>query len=343
MADAMEEDAIPSAREMELLGQLREKEKQVNALVEDITALRAFVPTQPLPAPVVSGQALPPSLLALLTPLLRANPPSGVPSASIITSRVDLLQRENDELYELLKESNVAQLKEEVTLLRQTVVGLDTALRESHATITSVSSQLSQAQEALISLGNPPPSAVPASPITNTAQSTSNGSAMPQTAEVSPSSSNKPIPTGPRSQTIKRPPRTHPPPSQSPSASPIAGTANSAAGAATPSGLSVRGAASTPMTHELPRRPSPSPRRSRSRSPDRHSGDRSRDRYPERDLGRQRDRSPPRGGRRNDNGGDNGGGRRRPTNNNARRGGPSGGGGPVGPVETRSLVERMGL
>ncbi|KZO98045.1 hypothetical protein CALVIDRAFT_535649 [Calocera viscosa TUFC12733] len=339
MADAMEEDAIPSAREIELLGQLREKEKQVNALVEDITALRAFVPTQPLPAPVVSGQALPPSLLALLTPLLRANPPSGVPSASIITSRVELLQRENDELYELLKESNVAQLKEEVTLLRQTVVGLDTALRESHSTATSLSSQLSQAQEALISLGNPPPSATPASPVTNTVAPTSNGSTVTHTADLSPSSSNKPIPTGPRSQTIKRPPRAHPP-LQSPT-SPVAATTSPVAAASASSGLSVRGAASTPMTHELPRRPSPNPRRSRSRSPDlRHSGERGRDRYAERESGRQRDRSPLPGGRRNDNGGDNGGGRRRHSNNNARRGGPSG---PVGPVETRSLVERMGL
>lgn len=96
---------------------------------EDITALRAFLPTQPLPAPSASSQSLPPSLLALLTPLLRANPPWGDPSASVVTSRLELLQKENDELYELLKESNVAKLKEEVEMLRQTVGSMETALK----------------------------------------------------------------------------------------------------------------------------------------------------------------------------------------------------------------------
>ncbi|EJU06276.1 hypothetical protein DACRYDRAFT_19505, partial [Dacryopinax primogenitus] len=262
----MEEDVMLSAKEIALLCQLREKEKQVNALVEDITALRAFVPTQPLPAPAVSGQALPPSLLALLTPLLRANPPSGVSSASVITSRVELLQRENDELYGLLKESNIAQLKEEVTMLRQTVAGMDTALRESHDTITSLSSQLSQAQEALISVGNPTSVAAPVSPPTNTtSQPLSNGSAISQTIEVSPASSTKPIPTGPRAQTIKRPPRANLP-SQSP-ISPMTPTINGVGETSTASGLNVRGAATSPVTHELPRRPSPQSRRSRSRSP----------------------------------------------------------------------------
>jgi len=211
------------------------------------------------------------------------------------------------------------------------------------------SSQLSQAQEALIHVGNPSPTAAVASPGTNTVRPTTNGNTIPQSAETSPSSPTKPVPTGPRSQTIKRPPRTHPPP-QSPQ-SPITATTSANVAPAAAPGLSVRGAASTPsMTHELPRRPSPHPRRSRSRSPDRRGDESSRDRYGERDSGRPRDRTPPPGGRRHDNGGDNGGGRPGRRQNNGRRGGPGGpgggptGGGPVGPVESsRSLVERMGL
>jgi hypothetical protein len=79
---------------------------------------------------------LPPSLLALLQPLISGEASTrGGPVASSSTTitagllqRTRILQEENDELYELLRTSETGKLKEEVRSLKRVVSRLQAAL-----------------------------------------------------------------------------------------------------------------------------------------------------------------------------------------------------------------------
>lgn len=75
--------------------------------------------------------SLPPALTALLLPHLTAVPKgtASTSSTAALTQRTRLLQEENDELYQLLKQGETGKLKEEVRGLRRLVERLEGALR----------------------------------------------------------------------------------------------------------------------------------------------------------------------------------------------------------------------
>ncbi|KAK7470509.1 hypothetical protein VKT23_001935 [Stygiomarasmius scandens] len=111
-----------------------------------------------------------------------------------LTQRVKLLQEENDELYEILKQSETGRLKEEVQSLKRLVEKLEGALRESHSVILSLSTELDKSYESFNS-----------SKYNNSKGSYSDSRAGSQSnhyANSGPSngsgSGGKPPPTGPR-------------------------------------------------------------------------------------------------------------------------------------------------
>lgn len=89
------------------------------------------------PGPSTSDPVtLPPALVSVLLPHLHAASATapGATSASntvtaALTQRARLLQEENDELYDLLKQGETGKLKEEVRGLRRVVERLEGALR----------------------------------------------------------------------------------------------------------------------------------------------------------------------------------------------------------------------
>ena len=95
--------------------------------------LRRYLNAQTPPARTDSV-TLPPSLLALLQPLITGETSRGPVASSSTTITTGLLQRarilqeENDELYELLRTSETGKLKEEVRSLKRVVSRLQTAL-----------------------------------------------------------------------------------------------------------------------------------------------------------------------------------------------------------------------
>jgi len=235
---------------------------------------------------------------------------------------VRLLQDENDELYDLLKHGETGKLKEEVRGLRRVVDRLESALRESHQVITSLSTELDKSYQSFQSLRQKqvnlqalhPPSRDPYYP------PVANGLS-------------KPPPTGPRAHKKARISDAKVSPAQSSVSLP-------------PSKTHV------PAKHESSRSPRTSPSESRAKSnvkmdvdgdsrtrprspqerdrPRHREKERARDRERDRERERDRDRDRDRFSRRNGAGGGGAGRRNRGFNH------PYAGG-------DRTLAERMGL
>ncbi|KAG7096812.1 hypothetical protein E1B28_004220 [Marasmius oreades] len=139
---------LPATRELELEILLREKEKQISELGDQVTRLQQFLPSA---TPSTSDPVtLPPALIALLLPHINNNAPSGSGGTTMaaLMQRVRLLQEENDQLYDILKEGETGQLKEEVQTLRRLVVKLESTLKESHQTISNLSTELDKSYDA---------------------------------------------------------------------------------------------------------------------------------------------------------------------------------------------------
>lgn len=100
-----------------------------------MTQLRRYLDSQPGPS-TSDPVSLPPSLVSILLPQLHATSTTGAGTTSgsntvtaALTQRTRILQEENDELYELLKQGETGKLKEEVRGLRRAVERLEGALR----------------------------------------------------------------------------------------------------------------------------------------------------------------------------------------------------------------------
>ena len=141
---------LPSTRELELEILLRERDTQLTELTvrsfcgngiltltslcgvqDEIAELRQYLSKQPGPSSTDSI-SLPPALLSLLIPHLNSaackNTGSNTTVTTALTQRAHLLQEENDELYELLKQGETGKLKDEVRGLRRAVAKLENAL-----------------------------------------------------------------------------------------------------------------------------------------------------------------------------------------------------------------------
>ncbi|KAI0251259.1 hypothetical protein BJV78DRAFT_1212085 [Lactifluus subvellereus] len=146
---------LPSSRELELEALLRKKDSQLAELTDEVNTLRQYLSTQPN-ASFTEPLSLPPALISLLlTHIDAASAETSVRSSSstvntALAQRAKLLQEENDELYELLKSSETGKLKEEVRGLRRAVNRLETALRESHQVIRSLSDELEKSYEIVL-------------------------------------------------------------------------------------------------------------------------------------------------------------------------------------------------
>ncbi|TFY77309.1 hypothetical protein EWM64_g6706 [Hericium alpestre] len=212
---------LPSSRELELEAALRQRDAQV----QELTVRRRYHTDKRLlftprraacfpvgrslaPAPVPlhpawsvddrSGDAASGARVALAAPYQRHIERAGATSGSstvtaALTQRAKLLQEENDELYGLLQAGETGKLKEEARGLRRAVGRLETALRESHQVIRTLSDELEKSYETVLSSGRqhnhvqPHLHAIarPHHQLPPHIQSNGNGSA-------------KPVPTGPR-------------------------------------------------------------------------------------------------------------------------------------------------
>ncbi|KAK2466304.1 hypothetical protein APHAL10511_001946 [Amanita phalloides] len=190
---------LPSARELELETLVRQRDAKLVHLTDEISLLRHFLSSQPGPS-TSNPVTLPPSLVKLLLPHVTsssdASPPSGTVAAAL-TQRAQLLQEENDELYEILKHGETGRLKEEVRGLRRVVDRLEKALRQSHQVIESLSAELEKSYTSLLTSARQ----------TNSATSTKTNSRSPRnsyypahrtTAAGNGSHGSKIPPTGPR-------------------------------------------------------------------------------------------------------------------------------------------------
>ncbi|KAL0067552.1 hypothetical protein AAF712_005267 [Marasmius tenuissimus] len=144
---------LPSTRELELETLLRDRDKQIAELGDQLTRLRAYLPTSSATPSTSDSVTLPPALTALLLPHINSqNLPShqggGGSTVAALTQRVKLLQEENDQLYDVLKEGETGMLKEEVQSLRRLVGRLEGALKESHHTISNLSNELEKSYDA---------------------------------------------------------------------------------------------------------------------------------------------------------------------------------------------------
>lgn len=160
---------VPTTREIELETLLRERDAQVTQLTDEVSHLRTFLNEQPAPS-TTDPTNLPPGLTALILPHINSKHAplsSGEGSGNSLNTataallqRAKVLQEENDELYNLLKQGEVGKLKEEVRGLRRVVRRLEDALKESHGVINSLSSELEKAYESPLSV---PPQRIPQS------------------------------------------------------------------------------------------------------------------------------------------------------------------------------------
>ncbi|KAG5651966.1 hypothetical protein H0H81_006781 [Sphagnurus paluster] len=189
---------LPSSRELELETLLRRRDTQLAELTDELTQLRQFLASQPGPS-TTDPITLPPALVSILLPHLQA-PPSAAGAATgsntvnaALTQRARLLQDENDELYELLKQGETGKLKEEVRGLRRVVARLEGALR-APKTGDFHSTELDKSYESLMA------SARAASTANNSAKSydtSRRASYHPMPSEAG-NGHNKLPPTGPR-------------------------------------------------------------------------------------------------------------------------------------------------
>ena len=156
--------STPTQRELALETLLRERDAQVAELTvssrayspplfhstmltqlslqDEVKRLRKHLDTQPSPSQT-DPVTLPPALLALLQPLIfgDASKVSGSTGSSTINTGVlqctTVLQEENDELYEFLRSSETARLKDEVRSLRRVVPRLQQALAGMYEVLLS--------------------------------------------------------------------------------------------------------------------------------------------------------------------------------------------------------------
>ncbi|KAJ7507953.1 hypothetical protein B0H11DRAFT_1969451 [Mycena galericulata] len=334
---------LPTPRELELETLLRQRDTQLTELGDEVTRLRQFLVAQPAPV-TTDPVSLPPALTSLLLPHLNVVP-KGTASASstaALTQRTRLLQEENDELYQLLKQGETGKLKEEVRGLRRLVERLEGALRESHQVVLSLSTELDKSYEAIMTTA--PRAEKPHS------RSPRNSYHVPLPAGNGNGNgaSSKLPPTGPRAH--KKPrlsgsePHASSPPPLPASKSHAHTNSNSNSTSSRPD---ARPREPSPRTEHRGKlinhtrmevdEPKPRPRSPVERDKDLRHRDRERrdDRDRDRDRDRERDRDGGRRERRNGGGGGRGGGARRadrgPPANNAYQGGD------------RTLKERLGL
>ncbi|KNZ81554.1 hypothetical protein J132_00520 [Termitomyces sp. J132] len=146
---------LPSPRELELETLLRQRDSQLSELIDELTHLRQSSFSQP-GVPSTEPITLPPALVSVLSPHLHvASSVSGTTAGSntvnaALLQRARTLQEENDELYDLLKLGETGKLKEEVRGLRRVVAQLESALRESHQAITTLSTELDKSYSTLL-------------------------------------------------------------------------------------------------------------------------------------------------------------------------------------------------
>jgi hypothetical protein len=100
---------------------------------DEVTQLRQFLSSQPGPS-TSDPVTLPLSLVSMVLPHIIASSSSDVAAGSgtvtaALTQRAQLLQDENDELYEILKRGETGRLKEEVRGLQRVVERLEKSLR----------------------------------------------------------------------------------------------------------------------------------------------------------------------------------------------------------------------
>jgi hypothetical protein len=108
--------------------------------------LRQYLASQPGPS-TTDPVTLPPSLISVLLPHIHAasTGPDAAGSNTVtaaLTQRSRLLQEENDELYDLLKQGETGKLKEEVRGLRRVVDRLEAALRGLYPVLELANSHL---------------------------------------------------------------------------------------------------------------------------------------------------------------------------------------------------------
>ncbi|KIL00607.1 hypothetical protein PAXRUDRAFT_129525 [Paxillus rubicundulus Ve08.2h10] len=318
---------LPTPREIELETALRKRDAEVAGLTNDISRLRQFLAIQPQPS-TTDSITLPSPLVSVLLPHInqvassRGSSTSSTVNAAL-TQRVRLLQEENDELYELLKYGETGKLKEEVRGLRRVVDRLESALRDSHQAITSLSTELDKSYQNLQSslrqkqinsqLHHPPSRDYPP-------PSTSNGLS-------------KPPPTGPRAHKKPRLSDVRISPAQSNVSLPPSKTQVLAKHdpSRSPRILPPEVRPKSSVKMEVDEDSRTRPRSPRERDRERQHKERVRDRERDRDRDRERERDRNRVSRRNGTGGGSSGGRRSRGFNHPY---PSG---------DRTLAERMGL
>ncbi|KAJ7180239.1 hypothetical protein C8R43DRAFT_972319 [Mycena crocata] len=338
-------DVFPSPRELELETLLRQRDTQVSELGDEVTRLRQYLVAQPTPS-TTELISLPPALTALLLPHLNSVPKGAASTSSTaaLTQRTRLLQEENDELYQLLRQGETGKLKEEVRGLRRLVERLEGALRESHQAVISLSTELEKSYEAILTTAprasNNSEKSHSRSPRTSyhVPLPVGNGNG------ASSNSNSKLPPTGPRA--YKKPrlseSQASPPPPAPPSKPHANSSSTSSRSDARTREQSPRQAAEhRGKAHharmEVDEAPKPRVRSPVEREKDKDLRHRDRERRDERERDRERDRDGGRRERRNGNfgGGGRGGGVRRadrgPSANSAYHGGD------------RTLKERLGL
>ncbi|KAI0322528.1 hypothetical protein OF83DRAFT_1093746 [Amylostereum chailletii] len=190
---------LPSSRELELEALLRKRDAQLVELTDEVNHLRQYLSSQPGPS-TTDPISLPAPLVSLLLPNInvsandRVTGSSSSTVATALTQRVKLLQEENDELYELLKSTETGRLKEEVRGLRRAMGKMETALRESHQVIRSLSDELDKSYETVLpSVRSYAPTNAHGHP-----NSRQPHQVPPHLATSNGNGTSKPLPTGPR-------------------------------------------------------------------------------------------------------------------------------------------------
>ncbi|CAE6478879.1 unnamed protein product [Rhizoctonia solani] len=142
--------ALPSERELELETLLRQRDKQISALTDEIASLHRKLPGASDPEDD-ADICIPAPVLALLAPLVTHGPSTSTPAPlnTAITQRLKLLQTENDELYQLLRASESARQREEVVGLRRTIKRLEGLLEGAEARVADLTSKLDQGRMSL--------------------------------------------------------------------------------------------------------------------------------------------------------------------------------------------------
>ncbi|KAI6130416.1 hypothetical protein EDD16DRAFT_1470330 [Pisolithus croceorrhizus] len=163
MDDDGSQPPLPTRREIELETALRKRDAQVAELTNEVERLRQYLIQHPPLPSATDPVPLPPSIVSTLLPHLAKAAGSGgtggSPQSSTVntalTHRIRVLQEENDELYEILRCGETGKLKEEVKGLRHVVGRLESALRESHQVITTLSTELDKSYQSFQSSFKP--------------------------------------------------------------------------------------------------------------------------------------------------------------------------------------------